>query len=70
MGAGQIGPGGPFYQISSPLQLICVNALDLLGLDAELIKRLPLTRVVETDHKLWDAHVGFCSLHIALRLPQ
>ena len=47
---------------------VCV--LDLFGLDAQVVERLPLGRVVEHHHQFWDWRVQLSPLMVAEGLPE
>jgi hypothetical protein len=52
------------------LQLILINATDLLRLNAEVVQRLSLCAVIETDHEFWQSSSECHALMISPGLPK
>jgi hypothetical protein len=59
-----------FDAIGLWLQFVLVNVLDLLRLNAKVIKGLPLGAVVETYHQPWNVHSERDSLVVTPGFPE
>lgn len=59
-----------FDAIGLWLQFVLVNILDLLRLNAQVIKGLPLGTMVETYHQPWNVHPECDSLVVTPGFPE